>query len=74
MAKLMLHMRPYVAFDVTNRKHRWWLSEFLRTNSWAACPVLFDVEDATGELVPTMIRQMAEYYSNRQFAKLRTDV
>lgn len=74
MPKLLLHSRPYVEFDPTKRLHRWWLSEFLRTGTWEGCPVLFEVETVYGEMIPTMIRQMAEYYTNKQFAKQRGGV
>jgi len=59
--------RPLVAFDVTNKTHRRWYTEFQRTGTWKKCPYRFLITDEVGELIPLIQRRMVEYYGNREF-------
>lgn len=60
--------RPVVKFDVTNKKHRKWLSEFTVTRSWGNCPVKFS-DAGMGNNVAQMQLKLLEYYAKREFRK-----
>jgi hypothetical protein len=65
-------MRPVVAFDVTNRKHREDYARFIATGSWGHCPVRYELDDVSGELQATIQRVILEYYMKKEF-KIEVD-
>lgn len=69
MSKLEFYKRSIVAFDPANREHRQWFSKFHDNNSWAGCPIRFEVpDDRSGTDVPTVIkRMMLDYYMHEEF-------
>ena len=62
-------MRPVVAFDVTNPKHRRDYAVFLRTHSWVHCDVRYELDEVCGEMQPAIQRRLLEYYSQRDMPK-----
>ena len=67
MSALELHGRPYTVFDPSNKQHRRFYSEFVRTASWGACPVRFVVPEDHGDLVTMIQRSLVKYYVEREF-------
>ena len=69
MSMLDCYMRPTVMFDVNDQQHREWATEFIRTQSWAKCPVKFAISgDATGYgLVAQIGLELSKYYSDIEF-------
>lgn len=67
MSKLNYFGRPWVVFDVTDKQHRRWFTEFQRTRTWGHCPVRFITDEAQGELIVMMQQQMINYYIDREF-------
>lgn len=65
ISKLMA--RPQVVFDSTNKEHRKWATEFLRTRSWKNCPVRFLVNDNSLDHVAVIQRQLITYYADKEF-------
>jgi hypothetical protein len=60
--------RPFVYFDASNKKHRQYLAEFLKTGKWGNCPVRFMVEDeGCTDLVSLMLRKTVIYYTDKEF-------
>lgn len=59
--------RPVVTFDATNAQHRRWVTEYMRTNRWADCPVRFTINSPTGIIIGTIQRQLLEYYTSLEF-------
>lgn len=70
--RLHLKLRPVVAFDVNNRKHRRDYAEFIATGSWAHSKVRYEIDDVSGELQGKIQRVMLEYYIAKEF-KLEVD-
>lgn len=66
MSKLQLTARPWVAFDVGNRQHRQWLSEFILSGRWGDCPVRFALADEPGDILAIQ-RLVLEYYMKKEF-------
>jgi len=66
--------RPWVKFDVSNRDHRRWYTEFLQNNAWGQCPVRFVIEDEGGaNLLGLMQTRMIEFYTNKEFGQIKID-
>lgn len=59
--------RPFVKFDPTDKKHRRWFSEFVRTRSWASCPIRFTIDEESGNLFEVMHEQLVAFYISREF-------
>ena len=70
MSKLSYWGRPWVVFDATNKQHRRWFAEFQRNRTWGNCPVRFVVDEAEGELITMMQRQLVSYYVDKEFKKI----
>lgn len=67
MNTLTTNSRPQVVFDPTNKDHRKWAADFIRTNSWRGCPVRFLVSDNSLAIPNVMQRQLVQYYTNKEF-------
>jgi len=67
MSVLELHGRPYTVFDPSNKQHRRFYSDFVRTASWGACPVRFVVPEDHGDLITMIQRSLVKYYVEREF-------
>jgi hypothetical protein len=65
--------RPWVVFNVEDPQHRLWYAEFLRTKSWAACPVRFihQNEGADGFLSGLLQSDLIKFYTDQEFGKTR---
>jgi hypothetical protein len=70
MSRLSYWGRPWVVFDVTNKQHRKWFAEFQKNRTWGGCPVRFVIDEAEGELITMMQRQLVSYYIDKEFKKL----
>jgi hypothetical protein len=70
MSRLAFIGRPWVAFDETNRQHRKWYFEFVKSNSWGRCPVRFIVSDDHGDLLTMIQRRLNQYYTQKEFGKI----
>jgi len=68
VSKLQLNARPWVAFDVDNRQHRQWISEFILSGRWGDCPVRFALADEPGDIVAIQ-RLLLEYYTKKEFPR-----
>ena len=66
MSKLHVNARPWITFDPDNRQHRAWYAEYVRTRSWGACPVRFEVEHEAGH-IGAIERLILEYYAKKEF-------
>jgi hypothetical protein len=67
MSVLELHGRPYTVFDPSNKQHRRFYSDFVRTASWGMCPVRFVVPEDHGDLITMIQRSLVKYYVEREF-------
>ena len=68
MSTLYTKLRPIVVFDAENKQHRQHFYQFLKTKSWGNCPVRFTVgEGECSNIVGVMQRQLALYYTSREF-------
>ena len=67
MSRLELFGRPYVVFDPSDKRHRSYYHDFVRTSSWADCPVRFVVPDDQGDLVTMIQRSLVKFYVEREF-------
>jgi hypothetical protein len=67
MSVLELHGRPYTVFDPSNKQHRRYYSDFVRTHSWGSCPVRFVVPEDHGDLITMIQRTLVKYYVAKEF-------
>ena len=67
MSRLSLYGRPWVVFDAKNRDHRQWFAEFNKSCSWGRCPVRFVVNDAHGDLITQIQRELIQFYVDKEF-------
>ena len=67
MSRLELFGRPYVVFDPSDKLHRSYYHDFVRTSSWGHCPVRFVVPEDTGDLVTMIQRSLIAFYVNKEF-------
>ena len=67
MSRLEVFARPIQVFDPRSREHRKAFHQFVKTSSWAQCPVRFVVLDDQGDLVTMIQRSLIEYYTNNEF-------
>lgn len=67
MSQLQLYGRPWIVFDPSNRQHRTYYHEFVRSGTWGQCPVRFVVADDQGDLVTMIQRSLIKYYVEREF-------
>ena len=65
--RLSLLVRPFVAYDPSNKDHREALNEYLVTGSWANCPVQFLNLDRPGEHLPVLYARTLQYYVQKEF-------
>lgn len=66
MSKLHLHARPWVTFNAADSQHRAWYADYIRTRSWGACPVRFEVDNEPGH-IGAIERLLLEYYTKKEF-------
>lgn len=71
MSKLQLFGRPYVVFDAQNKDHRKYFADFQFKRSWGNCPVRFVIDDDNGDLITMIQRKLIDYYTNREFGKMK---
>lgn len=60
-------MRPVVAFDVNNKRHREDYAQFLLTGKWVHCDVRYELDEPGGELQGMIQRRLLEYYTGKEF-------
>lgn len=65
MSILNLSARPTVRFDVSNAQHRQFVQEFMKTRSWAKCPVVFYVDSEYSSVVEMVSEQMMRFYMSK---------
>lgn len=63
--------RPWVVFDAKNKEHRKWFAEFQKHSTWGRCPVRFVVDDDHGDLLSMIQRRLIEFYTSKEFSKVR---
>jgi hypothetical protein len=68
MSQLELHGRPWIVFNPGNRQHRKFYYEFVKSGTWARCPVRFVVADDQGDLVTMIQRTLIKHYVQREFS------
>jgi len=72
MSLLEHSAREFVEFDPSNRQHRGWFLHFVRTGTWATCPVRCIVHDkhhVHGNIVDRCQRMLLDYYMSKEFGK-----
>lgn len=62
-------VRPIELFDVNNKKHREYYSDYMKTNSWGNCPVQLKVPSQIVSLSTYAREQLIQYYINKEFIK-----
>jgi hypothetical protein len=67
MSRLAYFGRPWVVFDANNKDHRRWFAEFNRSCSWGGCPVRFVVNEAAGDLITHIQRELIQFYVDKEF-------
>jgi hypothetical protein len=67
MSVLELSGRPYTVFDPSNKNHRRYYNQFVKTASWGACPVRFVVPADHGDLITMIQRSLVKYYVLKEF-------
>lgn len=69
MSRLNLFGRPFVVFVPSNKNHRQYYYDYVRTASWGQCPVRFVVPEDHGDLVTMIQRSLVQYYVEQEFTK-----
>jgi hypothetical protein len=69
MSRLSLFGRPFTVFDPSNKAHRRWYYEFVKTSSWGHCPVRFVVPEDHGDLVTMIQRSLVAHYVQSEFER-----
>jgi hypothetical protein len=62
--------RPTVLFNVANPEHRRIAWVFLKNRSWKDSPVLFALPEGETTVATLISREMAVFYSDREFSVL----
>lgn len=62
-------IRPTVVFDATNKEHRYWAHRFIVNRTWAGCPWVFALPRSEDNVYNMVVRLVAEYYGDREFAE-----
>jgi len=70
MSVLELSGRPYTVFDPSNKSHRNYYNEFVKTSSWGMCPVRFVVPEDHGDLITMIQRSLVKYYVQKEFPRV----
>jgi len=68
MSKLQLHGRPYAVFNANDKEHRKWFAEFNANRKWGMCPVRFVLNDAHGDLITQIQRELIQFYVDKEFS------
>ena len=67
MSVLNRFIRPIEMFDVTNKKHREYYAEYIKSNSWGNCPVQLKVPSQIVSLATYAREQLITYYIEKEF-------
>lgn len=67
MSRLSLYGRPWAVFDPTDKQHRKFYFDFVKTGTWGHCPVRFVVADDQGDLITMIQRSLIKHYVEREF-------
>jgi hypothetical protein len=67
MSILELSGRPFTVFDPTNRDHRKFYHQFVKTGTWGKCPYRFVVPDDHGDLITMIQRTLVKFYVEHEF-------
>lgn len=65
MSILNLSARPTIRFNVNDAKHRQYVQDFMKTRSWAKCPVVFYVDSDYSSVVEMVSEQMMRFYMSK---------
>ncbi len=69
MSRLEFYGRPWIAFEPSNKDHRRWYNEFVKSKTWGQCPYRFIVGDDHGDLITMIQRSLVKWYSENEFCK-----
>jgi hypothetical protein len=67
-------MREEVVFDADNSEHRRHYLNFLKNNTWSACPVRFTTLEPTENVLAVIERQMLARYVEQEFHQHSAEV
>ena len=67
MSRLSLYGRPWTVFDPSNKQHRKFYFDFVKTGTWGHCSVRFVVADDQGDLITMIQRSLIKHYVEREF-------
>lgn len=70
MSKLQYVGRPFVVFDATNKQHRTYYAEFLKTRTWGKCPVRFILAEDQDNVISMIQNSLTKYYTMKEFGKI----
>ena len=72
MSKLEYYSRPLVAFDPSNKQHRRYFFNYIKTRAWGHCPVRFIVPEEHGNLIDLIQHSLIRHYVKKEFGHLET--
>jgi hypothetical protein len=67
MSTLQLHGRQFMVFNANNKEHRKWFADFNASRKWGNCPVRFVLNDAHGDLITQIQRELIQFYVDKEF-------
>ena len=67
MSRLQLHGRQFMVFNANNKEHRKWFADFNASRKWGNCPVRFVLNDAHGDLITQIQRELIQFYVDKEF-------
>ena len=60
--------RPFVTYDPSNKQHREYFSQFMKTNTWGNSPVRFIIDnEESANFIATLKNQTLLYYMGKEF-------
>lgn len=71
MSKIEQFSRQWETFDPSNKKHREIFHRALKHKSWGKSPIRFWLEDETTSLMDQCTKNMARYYMEKEFGKIK---
>lgn len=62
-----LQQRPWTCFDPSNKDHRSYFYQFVKTRTWSRCPVKFALPADHTDLVTAIQKDLSDYYATAEF-------
>ena len=68
-SRLSMHLRQPMFFDASNKAHRKYYFQFVKTSSWGKCPYNWVIDDESTSVPHMMHKKLVEYYTQKEFSK-----